>query len=240
MMEADASPDSLTITSIVRRETVRLIPTGRLKPPALGDLVDTPEERDRLAHLEMLTSARHLAEARGALLDVAPNELLGESYGWGWTFINAAFCYTRHGGNRFNGPERGAWYAGFDINTAQAEVAWHLTRELEAANYFVNSTDYSALLADFIGDFHDARTLSADNIILDQDISRAYPAGQNLAKRLRTQKSNGVIYPSVRQGGGTCLAAFKPYSVQNLKQGAVWRFEWADARAPKITIMSMT
>lgn len=64
-----------------------------------------------------------------------PGELLTEAAGYGWTLVNAAFCYTRATGNRFNGPERGAWYAAYGklaVETAQAEVTWHLTRELEA------------------------------------------------------------------------------------------------------------
>jgi len=71
---------------------------------------------------------------------------------------NAAFCYTRATGNRFNGPERGAWYASHGylaVETAQAEVAWHLTRELEATGVFENVTAYRELLAGFTTRLHD-------------------------------------------------------------------------------------
>lgn len=33
-------------------------------------------------------------------------------------------------GSRFNGPDRGAWYAAFETRTAQAEVAFHKAVEL--------------------------------------------------------------------------------------------------------------
>ena len=38
---------------------------------------------------------------------VAREEPLSELHGYGWTYVNAAFCYTRATGNRFNGTERG-------------------------------------------------------------------------------------------------------------------------------------
>src|SRR5436853_318254 len=44
--------------------------------------------------------------------------------------VNAAFCHPHPLGSRFNGPDRGAWYAGFALETAQAEVAFHKRVEL--------------------------------------------------------------------------------------------------------------
>ena len=38
---------------------------------------------------------------------VAREELLSELHGYGWTYVNAAFCHTRATGNRFNGPSAG-------------------------------------------------------------------------------------------------------------------------------------
>jgi len=47
--------------------------------------------------------------------------------------INAAFSHAHPVGGRFNGPGRGAWYAGFEIETSQAEVAWH--KSIKLAEY---------------------------------------------------------------------------------------------------------
>lgn len=237
-MAEQSLPPQLIVTSIAERDTARLVSSGRLKPPVLDDLVDTAEERERIANLEMLTSARQLAASRGSMLDVAPDELLGERYGWGWTYINAAFCYTRHGGSRFNGPERGAWYASPEVETSQAEIAWHLTRELEATSYFHNVSDYGALLADFIGDFFDARQMPEETDFLSPDTAIAYPAGQALAMKLRAMNATGLIYPSARRRNGVCIAVFKPSAVQNLKQGGIWRFIWDGAPEPHVTSLA--
>ena len=80
---------------------------------------------------------------------IQPGELLTEADGYGWAYANAAFCHTRPTGNPFNGPERGAWYASYGndaTDTAKAEVAWHLTRELRATGIYENITTYREML----------------------------------------------------------------------------------------------
>ncbi|AXS39567.1 RES family NAD+ phosphorylase [Breoghania sp. L-A4] len=226
----------LPVAQVAQMRTVRLVTSGRLKPPVLAELVDDEAELAAIANLEMLTSARARAQHHQVALDVDPAELLTQSQTqYGWTYVNAAFCYTRATGNRFNGPQRGAWYASFEVETAQAEVAFHLTRELEATNCFVNETDYAELLADFIGPFHDARGLPAGEGILHPDPGIGYPQGQGLAADLRARDSNGIVYPSLRNPGGTCLACFKPICVQNVTQGGLWRMVWRGGREPEIS-----
>ena len=215
---------------IARRDTIRLISTGRLKEPVLSPLARNHGELEDLAALEGATSGRLQAQ-EGGLSDLDPRELVfgRPSY----TFINAAFAYTRPGGNRFNDDARGAWYCAFDAETALGEVAFHLTRELAAVDRFENVTDYAELVADFFGSFHDLRGTEFSK---DPDTAVAYPAGQALAGHLRKQEAAiGLVYPSVRHAGGTCLAAFYPDLVQNLRQGGIWRLEWQGSPIPVIT-----
>ena len=158
----------------------------------------------------------------------------------GYTFINAAFTHTRPGGNRFNSEDRGAWYCAFEVEISLGEVSYHLTRELEAIGRFDNVTDYAELLADFFGPFHDLRGVApATESALREDPGVAYPAGQALARRLRTEAaSNGIVYPSIRHAGGACLVAFRPDLVQNLRQGGIWRLEWQGSPTPVMTRLS--
>src|SRR6185436_15929175 len=61
-------------------------------------------------------------------------------------------------GARFNGPDRGAWYAAFALETSQAEVAFHKAVELaETAWSGEMSMTYDDYLADFSAEFHDVR-----------------------------------------------------------------------------------
>lgn len=223
----------LPTADLAQRDTVRLVSTGRLKDPVLVPLAADDGALDDLAGLESITNGRLQAQETG-LADLDHRELVfGRP---GYTFINAAFTYTRPGGNRFNGEDRGAWYCGFEAETALGEVSYHLTRELEAVGRFENTTDYAELIADFFGPFHDLRGADrAAEAALHQDPAIGYRAGQTLAKRLRTEAaSNGIVYPSARRAGGTCLAAFRPDLVQNLRQGGIWQLAWRGAPDPSI------
>lgn len=215
--------------------TVRLISTAYIAEPALQPLADSSDDLKVLEELEALTS-RRLDLAMPLPAGMLREELLTEAHGYGWTYINAAFCYTRTTGNRFNGPERGAWYATWGEGAAaaaQREVAWHLTRELANTGVFENVTDYRELVAGFTCRLHDLTDLNHCEFLMS-DVDIAYPAGQVLAKNLRAIGSGGVIYKSTRYDGGNCLAAFRPNLVQNIRQGATWRFTWAGAQEPKI------
>ena len=80
-----------------------------------------------------------------------PDDLLAEAAGHGRTYVNAAFCQSRATGNRFNGPERGAWYASCRetaIEAAQTEVAWHLTCAPKATGVSENTAPYREHLSD--------------------------------------------------------------------------------------------
>ena len=222
----------LPTTAIAQAATVRLVASARLKDPALAPLAESDDDLDDLVSLEYATHGRLAAEQRG-LPDLHPRELVaGVPHA---TFINAAFAYTRPGGNRFNDENRGAWYCAFEVETSLAEVAWHLTRFLADTGTFENITDYAEMLADFIGAFHDLRGITPQPGCLDPDTAIGYPEGQRLAQRLRTHGSKGLVYPSVRSPAGTCLAAFHPASVQNVRQGALWRLTWTGTPEPAVT-----
>jgi len=215
--------------------TIRLVSTAYIDEPAMKPLSDNEADLDVLADIEGLTSSR-----RSINLPVPggldPGELLTEASGYGWTFVNAAFCYTRATGNRFNGPERGAWYATYGpdaVETAQKEVAWHLSRELAATGVFENSTAYREMLAGIVTTAHSL--FGCEEIdALSEDPEVAYPAGQKLAKAIYTSGGHGIAYPSSRNSGGKCFVALRPHLVQNIRQGRKWVFEWTGNRIPKV------
>ena len=223
------------ISEIADPATVRLISTAYIVEPALAPLCDTADELRILEALEGMSSAR-LAPARMPP-GVDPSELLTPAAGFGHTYVNAAFCYVKPGGNRFNDATRGAWYAGIGEGaalTARAEVIFHLTRELDHVGIYDNVTAYRELLAGIIGPFHDLRG-AGDEPALSPDIATAYPAGQRLARKVLAEGGNGVVYPSARRAGGTCLAAFRPHLIQNVRHGETITFAWTGKREPTTT-----
>ncbi len=215
------------------RRAVRLIPTAYVNEPALAPLADDKDEEDILNELEGLTSARLGSLALPVGVD--PAELLNESYGYGWTFINAAFCHAKPPGNRFNDEDRGCWYAGFGptaTETAEAEVTYHMANALKDAGATSELVSYRQILSAFVCRMHDLRT-DPGHPSLDPDPAAGYPAGQALARSIRAAGGNGVLYPSVRFDGGACLAAFRPSIIQNVQLGETAVFEWDGSRMQK-------
>ena len=156
--------------------------------------------------------------------------------GYGYSYVNAAFAYPRHDGSRFSPKEWGAWYSAFEIDTALQEVAYHLTRALTAAEaHYDNTTYYVELLADFRAEFCDLREVCPSPDYLNPDTTLAYPLGQQFAGKIRQEGANGIVYPSVRYRGGTCLVAFWPGLVQNFQRGETWILRWAGDPVPEIT-----
>lgn len=216
-------------TTISDRGLIRLLPATYHKKPALRGLVDTDEEAEILAEIEGLTSARLIAE-RGKSPQLDPRELAwhrrkADLRIYGNTHVNAAFTYTRAGGNRFNDENRGAWYCAWDVMVSVAEVAFHRTRELEYTGIFQDTARYIELHADFIGTFDDI-TDEPMHKALHADPAVGYPEGQSLAENLRRAGSRGLIYPSVRAQEGNGLACFDPQAVQNVRPGASWDLTW--------------
>ena len=202
-------------TTIAEPLTYRLIPSAYFKGPILRALVDNDQEVEALSALERLTSKR-----------LSQRKINPDYQDWGSSCVEAAFAYRREGGNRFNDQHHGAWYSAFEEKTALDEVAFHKTRELNNINYFHDEVYYHALQAGFVGRFHDVTASPTTSDFLHSDISVGYPAGQALAQELLAVGSRGLIYPSARRAGGTCLVAFQEIVVQDVRPGAKWKLTW--------------
>jgi hypothetical protein len=219
-------------TRLIRRhDTHRLIPSqyrdgGRSVLTLLsGDAADL----QAIFALDDATNERLQAEA-GLLPGIGIEELV---FGVpGARIVNAAFCHAHPLGSRFNGPGRGAWYAGFELATAQAEVAHHKAVQYAEIGRFEDSVTYDDHLADFSAGMHDLRDAPDFAGCLEPD---SYLASQLLAERLLEAGALGLVYPSVRHQGGTCLACFRPALVGNVRRDATWRFTWAGGPVPEIT-----
>jgi RES domain-containing protein len=218
------------IARVAMERTIRLVATARLRDPVLLKLV-SERYLDHLAEIEGATSGRLAAEQQGTE-GLQPRELVGGLPHA--RFVNAAFAYFRPRElNRFNGPGRGAWYAALHVETCQVEVGFHLTRELRRVNDFSAVVDYAEMFASFAGEFVDLRSVSPRPDCLNPDPAVGYPVGNALADLTRRNGHNGIVYPSVRHDGGTCLVALWPAAVQSVAQGRVLRATWAGSPTPE-------
>jgi RES domain len=219
------------VTTTRQDDTHRLIPSRYSGEHALERL-GGPRDLEELIELDAATDDRVAGEAN-LLPGISVHELLfGVPYAH---IVNAAFTHTRPSGNRFNGADRGAWYAAFELETAQREIAFHKAQELLEIDWREPETfvfhDY---LADFRADFHDIRGDRRYSGCLD---SESYTKSQKLASELLGKGSTGIVYPSVRHSGGTCIACFRPALVANVRRGGTVMVAFRDAySAPIISL----
>jgi len=182
----------------------------------LTRLTEDAEDLSALFELEGATNDRLLGEA-GLLPGITVRELVfGLSYSH---IVNAAFTHANPSGSRFNGPERGAWYAAFVRETSEREVAYHKSKELQE-NPLAGKRDLYLrrfFWPIFRGTFHDIRNDPRFRNCLD---ANSYRASRRLAGELLEDGSAGVVYPSVRHQSGTCVACFRPALVNNVRKGS--------------------
>lgn len=209
-------------------DTHRLIPS-KYSPSStvLSELAEEGEDefvRD-LVSIDAATNARLQAD-EGLLPGIGVHELVyGVSY---WTIVNAAFTHASPLGGRFNTSERGAWYAGAERETSIAEVAFHKLRELEEISW---SEEEVSSCDDYLADFHTEfeslfgkRLQDFAEYLKAGPIPECYAKPRRLASELIAHGSNGIVYPSVRRSGGTCVVCFRPALVYHVRRDGKFEF----------------
>jgi RES domain len=201
--------------------THRLIPTKYTDESVLQTLPLPAGVLADLSELHAATNERKIAEGGGNRA-IGPGELL---YGVPEAHIvNAAFSHPSPHGGRFHSAQRGAWYAGVQLETSFAEVAFHKRRFLEDARMTGQyAFDYMDFLADFSGEFHCLDPAESQTCLQPGPVPQCYAASQALAHALLYAGSNGIVYPSVRHGSGTCIACFRPALVFHPRRGQQYR-----------------
>lgn len=221
-------------TKIYQDKTHRLIPyrySNRGKPILNLLAEDDDELLSDLTELEGATNDRLLGES-GRLPGITAIELVS-----GFRLahvINAAFTHAHPFGGRFNTGGRDAWYAAFAVETAQAEVGFHRGQELAEIGWTDEEvSSYIDYLADFRYEFHDIRDDEDFADCLDRE---RYAASQALGIQLLNTGSAGIVYPSVRHAGGTCVVCFRPPLVLNVQEGRMVTITFVDAKVSTIAV----
>ncbi|MEN3977175.1 RES family NAD+ phosphorylase [Emcibacter sp. SYSU 3D8] len=218
-------------TAIRQNDTHRLIPSRYSDggDSVLARIADSDVHLQDIFDLDHATNDRLQAE-NDRLPGIGIRELVFSVPNY--RIVNAAFCHPHPLGSRFNGPERGAWYAAFDLATAQDEIVFHKGLELAEIGGWRETVTYDDYLADFGGTYHDLR--GADDHA-DCLAPESYLASQALAEVLLESGAPGIIYPSVRRRRGTCIACFRPAMVANVRKAERWSFAWDGAGAVTVT-----
>ena len=206
----------------------RLVPS-RYPVVGLLDRVAAPSDLEAVFELEGWTNDR-LSNELGILHTIPRREwVTGRAMA---SVVMAAYCHPRPGGSRFSSGQRGAWYAARALATALRESIFHRTQELREVGGFETRVEMRVYLADFRSRFHDVRARDERYAALyDPD---DYAASQLLAARLLEAGSNGIVYRSVRDPGGECVACFRPAMVRNVRAGGHYEFRWEGSPEPRV------
>jgi hypothetical protein len=214
--------------ALVRWRGAPRLVASRYPVVGLLDRVAAPADLDAVFELEGWTNDRISGEL-GLLLTIPREEwVTGRPMS---SVVMAAFSHARHGGGRFSTGERGAWYAARTLETAFAESIYHRTQELREVGGFETRVEMRVYLADFGARFLDVRPRYPDSALYDPD---SYAVSQTFGQRALQAGGNGVVYRSVRDASGECIACFRPKLVRNVRAGGHYEFRWEGSPEPSV------
>jgi hypothetical protein len=183
------------------------------------DIAD-PKDWELLAHAEGRTNPR-LTTSVGQL-DLVPVDR--RVAGPGSSYVMASFVHAspdRPG--RFHDGNYGALYIANTYETALFETIYHtelFCRDTQEPPGWI--ADMREVTGKVERTFHDIRAPKYASLLHETD----YSTSQALARSLKENGSDGIIYPSVRKKGGECIAAFYPDCVEIPIQGRHLSYHW--------------
>jgi hypothetical protein len=62
----------------------------------------------------------------------------------------------------------------------------------------------------------------------------SYVASQHFARTVLDSGGHGIVYRSVRDPRGECLACFRPALVRNVRAGGHYEFRWSGRPEPSV------
>ncbi|PRH81911.1 RES family NAD+ phosphorylase [Arenimonas caeni] len=201
-------------------EAWRLVPS-RFPPQGVFDRIARPEDLEALYLLESLTNPR-LREELGQLQLVPRARRVS---GPGTQPVMAAFTHLNPAGSRFSDGSYGVFYAARTLDTAIAETMHHRAAFMAATNEPAMNIEMRCYRTAIRARLHDLRR-GWQAMLRPDD----YGPPQALARTLRTEGSDGVVYPSVRHAGGQCVGVFHPDVVAPCVQARHLVYYWDGQR----------
>lgn len=181
----------------------RLIPS-HFPPINLFEEVAEPEDLEIIFAIEALTNDRILAEAGELALVPLEQRICGP----GSSPVMAAFSHIGIPSRFTDGEDYGVYYAARDLKTAIKETVYHRENFLRQTNESDTELTMRSYANKIALEMHDTRDDQYQHLHTED-----YGPSQLFAASIRATGSNGLIYQSVRDPGGQCIAAFKPTAV---------------------------
>jgi hypothetical protein len=209
-------------------QTWRII-ASRFPPINLYERVSAdPRVWESLIELEQLTNPRLRDEAGQIQLVPPERRVAGPNASW----VMAPFTHINVLGSRFSNGTYGIYYAAQHLITAIRETVHHFARFATDSNDPPRREDMRVLVGYVDRTFDDVGSLDdgVKSQILNKD---SYAFSQLFGADRRTIDSEGLVYPSVRDDSGQCIAAFWPNVVGIPIQERHLKYEWDGTRVSR-------
>jgi len=181
-------------------------------------LVD-PELMDELYYIESLTNERLRDEAGDISLVPTEDRISGP----GSSPVMAAFTHiSTDCPSRFSDGSYGIYYAANSLDTVIEETKYHRAMFLSYTNEDPGEIDMRVYIGEIAKPMHDIRDDEYEHLHDPDD----WTPSQVFGLAMRKTKSWGIVFNSVRDQGGQCLAALRPPSITIPRQGSHLSYVW--------------
>ena len=200
----------------------RIIPSEFPPINFFEQLVD-PELMEELYYIESLTNDR-LRDEVGDIALVPPEDRIS---GAGASPVMAAFTHASPDcPSRFSDGRYGVYYASNTLETAIEETKYHRARFLSYTNEEAGEISMRVYVGKVMKPMHDVRGKGYEHLHPPDD----WKPSQAFGQEMKAINSWGIVYRSVRDPGGACIAVLRPPAVSIPRQGAHLSYVWDGAR----------
>ncbi len=184
----------------------------------------TPEFMGELFFIESLTNDR-LRDEVGDISFVSKEDRISGS---GSSPVMSAFTHIGVE-SRFSNGSYGIYYAGDSLDTAIEETKYHRQRFLE----YTNEAPGEIHMRTYVGEF--ARAM-VDIRIGNEDLHNpaSWTMAQQYGQNLKNSNAWGLVYRSVRNSGGECVAVLRPPAITIPRQGPHLSYVWDGSKITDI------
>lgn len=204
---------------------------SRFPPRGLFDRVADPADLEATYAVESLTNDR----LRDEVGDLSLVDTAERMVGPGATPVMAAFTHLNPAGSRFSDSRFGVFYAAHTEATAVRETVYHRERFLADSAQSPMTLEMRVYKVHVAGQLCDLRHAPAAAApLLDAD---DYRQSQPFGVSQRARGSDGIVYPSVRDANGECVAVFRPRVLSPATQGRHFGYIWNGERITDVVTL---
>lgn len=203
MISEKEFPEVVPLSTLDWPSQCRIIPSKFPTINFFEKLVD-PEQMEAAFYLESMTNDR-LREEVGDISLIRPEDRLS---GKGSSVVLAAFTHVGKP-SRFSNGSYGVYYASRELKTALKETIHHREVFLSYTKEAPGQIDMRVYVGKILKPLHDIRNKIYQHFHDPND----HQTPQRFAQFLRERGSFGIVYNSVRDTGGECIAALRPTAV---------------------------